>query len=66
MPRTKTETKTKLVCTRLTPTIGRVVFQQASQEGLTPSEWIRSLIIKELRERGSLPKIIFRLLETRE
>jgi len=66
MPRTETEAKTRLVCTRLTPIIGSVVFQQAAQEGLTPSEWIRNLIIKELRERGSLPKMIFRMPEAKE
>jgi len=66
MPRTESETKTRLVCTRLTPTIEGVVSQQASQEGLTTSEWIRNLIIKELRERGSLPKIIFKLPELKE
>lgn len=66
MPRTETEAKTKLVCTRLTPIIGSVVFQQAAQEGLTSSEWIRNIIIKELRERQVLPKIIFRLPESKE
>jgi len=66
MPRTGSETKTRLVCTRLAPTIEGIVSQQASQEGLTTSEWVRNLIIKELRERGALPKIIFKLPETRE
>jgi len=66
MPKTGSETKTRLVCTRLTPTIEGVASQQASQEGLTTSEWVRNLIIKELRERGSLPKIIFKLPKSKK
>jgi hypothetical protein len=54
MPKTGAETKSKLLCTRVTPSIEEVILQQATQEGLTTSEWLRNLIIKELRERNAI------------
>jgi post-segregation antitoxin (ccd killing protein) len=58
MPKTTTDTKIKLLCTRVTAQIEEVILQQASQEGLNVSEWLRNLIIKELRERQALPKVL--------
>lgn len=57
MPKTASDTKTNLLCTRVTASIEEVISQQAAQEGLTVSEWLRNLIIKELRERQALPKV---------
>ena len=50
MPRTSFDAKTALVCTRVTPYIKEILEQQASREGLTSSEWVRNLIIKELKQ----------------
>ena len=60
MPKTGSETKTKLLCTRVTPSIEEIILQQAMQEGLNLSEWLRNLIIKELRERKAI-QTTFRL-----
>ena len=60
MPKTGSETKTKLLCTRVTPSIEEIILQQAMQEGLNMSEWLRNLIIKELRERKAI-QTTFRL-----
>lgn len=65
MPRTESELKDSLLCTRVTPRIKDAVTQQASQEGITPSEWLRNIIVKELRERGALTTT-FRLPKIRE
>ncbi len=55
MPRTKSETKNSIVYLRLTGTIKNLITYQAAQEGVTPSEWLRKLVVKELRERDALP-----------
>ena len=57
MPRTSFEAKTSLVCTRVTPYIKEIIEQQASREGLTSSEWVRNLIIKELKEENLLQMV---------
>lgn len=49
MPKTKTKLKTDLLCTRLTPEIKSIIGHIAAQEGVNSSEWVRKLIIKELR-----------------
>jgi len=54
MPKTKSETKECIVYLRLTSTIKSLITYQAAQEGVTPSEWLRKLVIKELRERDAL------------
>ena len=59
MPKTSFEAKTSLVCTRVTPFIKEIIEQQASREGLTASEWIRNLIIKELKEEKLL-QLVFK------
>jgi len=35
--------------------IREAVVREAQKEGLTTSEWLRNLIIKELKERNALP-----------
>ncbi|MCJ7634267.1 hypothetical protein MUP77_17990 [Candidatus Bathyarchaeota archaeon] len=57
MPKTDSETKAALLTTRVTPQIKDVVEQQASREGLTSSEWLRNLVIKELKRENLLPTI---------
>ncbi len=55
MPKIKSETKDSIIYLRITNTIKSLVTYQATQEGITPSEWLRKIIIKELRERNALP-----------
>ena len=57
MPKTSFGSKTSLICTRVTPYIKEIIEQQASREGLTSSEWIRNLIIKELKEENLLQMV---------
>ena len=57
MPRTKAETKTDLLCTRLTPEIKKIISRTAAQEGITSSEWLRNLIIRERRSVDVLPTV---------
>jgi hypothetical protein len=57
MPRTSFDAKTSLVCTRVTPYIKQILEQQASREGLPASEWVRNLIIKELKEENLLQMV---------
>ncbi len=54
MPKTKTRNKSDLLCTRLTPEIKSLINHVAAQEGVNSSEWVRKLIIKELRELDAL------------
>lgn len=42
---------------RISPRIKRLIEQVAYSEGLAASEWVRILIINELRRRGALRKI---------
>lgn len=65
MPRIKSQVKRSSIYVRLTKNIKDLVVYQASQEGITPSEWVRNLIIKELKERKVLPTI-FRLPEVED
>jgi hypothetical protein len=57
MPKTDSETKAALLTTRVTPQIKNVVEQQASREGLTSSEWLRNLVIRELKREDLLPTV---------
>ena len=58
MPRTKALKKTELVCTRVTPEIKSKIQVVASREGLSPSEWVRNLILAELKATDSLPDLL--------
>jgi hypothetical protein len=53
--RTKGQTKDILLATRVTPRISENVKQMAYREGLNVSEWLRSLIVAELKKTDSLP-----------
>jgi len=55
MPKKNSETKTALLATRVTSLLKGVVSDEARKDGLDVSEWVRSLIISELRRRKSLP-----------
>lgn len=64
MPSIEGDMKAKLLSTRVTPAIREAVIRESQMEGLTTSEWLRSLIVKELKDRGALPKVYrFPLLE---
>jgi len=54
MPRKSSDLKTELVATRVTPSIKRVVSQEAKKMGLDISEWLRLLIISEIRKMGMM------------
>lgn len=57
MPRTKALKKSELLCTRVTPEIKSRIQVAASREGLSPSEWVRNLILGELKATDSLPDL---------
>jgi hypothetical protein len=57
MPKIEGDSKEKLLCTRVTPLIKEAVVRESRVEGLTPSEWLRNLIVKELKERGVLQRV---------
>ena len=56
MPRREGSFKEDFLSTRVTFAIKTSVFQEAQTEGLTPSEWLRNLVVKELKERQALPR----------
>jgi len=58
MPRKTGTPKTVLLATRVTPRIRDVVVQMASREGLNVSEWMRNLIIMELKRAEALPNVL--------
>jgi len=55
VPKIQGELKIELLCTRSTSMIREAVVREAQKEGLTTSEWLRTLILKELKERDALP-----------
>jgi len=54
----KSNRKTTQLSVRVTPRIKEIVVQVANNEGLDVSEWLRSLIVAELRRRNALPAIL--------
>jgi hypothetical protein len=50
--------KTVLLATRVTPKIRDIVVQMAHREGLNVSEWLRNLIISELKRNEALPSVL--------
>lgn len=56
MPRKSGDKKSDVVATRLTPSLKRIVEKEAHSEGVDTSEWIRNLIIQELKRRGVLSR----------
>jgi len=57
LPRIEGDAKEELLCTRVTSAIKEAVLHESQIEGLTPSEWLRNLIVKELKERGVLQRV---------
>ena len=57
MPKIKAESKEELLCTRVTPIIKEAITHESQVEGLTASEWLRNIVIKELKERGALQSV---------
>jgi hypothetical protein len=57
MPKIDGEIKTSLISTKVTSRIREIVTQQASREGITTSEWLRKLIIKELKNENLLSMV---------
>ncbi|RJS76539.1 hypothetical protein CW712_01325 [Candidatus Bathyarchaeota archaeon] len=57
MPKIEGTSKAELLCTRVTPQIKEAVIHESQVEGLTASEWLRNLIVKELKERGALQRV---------
>ena len=52
MGRSKSNAKTILLATRVTPRINELIKQMAYREGLHVSEWIRNVIVNELKKNG--------------
>ncbi len=58
MPQKTGTPKTVLLATRVTPRIRDIVVSMAVREGLNVSEWMRNLIIMELKRSEALPNFI--------
>lgn len=58
MPQKTGTPKNVLLATRVTPRIRDIVVQMAHREGLNVSEWLRNLIISELKRNEALPTLI--------
>ena len=58
MPQTTGTPKNMLLATRVTPRIRAIVVQMAQREGLNVSEWLRSLVIMELKRTEALPSVL--------
>ena len=54
MGRSKSNAKTILLATRVTPKINDLIKQMAYREGLHVSEWMRNIIVNELKKNGLL------------
>jgi hypothetical protein len=64
MPTIEGDKKGELLNTRVTAAIKEAVVRESQFEGLTTSEWLRNIVVKELKERGALPKVYrFPILE---
>ena len=58
MPQKTGTPKTMLLATRVTPRIRDIVVQMAHREGFNVSEWLRNLIISELKRNEALPSVL--------
>jgi hypothetical protein len=58
MPQKSGTPKNVLLATRVTPRIRDIVVQMSHREGLNVSEWLRNLIISELKRNEALPNVI--------
>ena len=57
MPQKTRPPKNMLLATRITPKVRDSVVQLAQREGLNVSEWLRNLIIMELKRADVLPSV---------
>jgi len=48
---------------RVPPRIKDFIFQVANSEGMDASEWLRKVVVEELRKRGILPMMMSSDLE---
>jgi len=58
VPRNASESKTELLTTRVTPHVKSIIVQITQREGLDVSEWLRNLVVIELRKRGEFQKTL--------
>jgi len=58
MPRNNANPKTVLLATRVTPRIKHIIVQLAQREGLAVSEWLRNIVVMELKRNSALPAMI--------
>lgn len=58
MPRNNANPKTVLLATRVTPNIKYLISQLAQREGLAVSEWLRNIVVMELKRNQALPAVI--------
>lgn len=58
MPQKTGTPKNMLLATRVTPKVQDIVVQMAQREGLNVSEWMRNLIIMELKRAEALPSVL--------
>jgi hypothetical protein len=54
MPGVKSQPKDVLLATRVTPHISNIIKMMAEKEGLYVSEWIRLVIVNELKKNNVL------------
>jgi len=57
LPKIDGDVKTSLISTKVTNRIKEIIIQQASREGITTSEWLRKLVIKELKNENLLTMV---------
>ena len=57
MPQKTRPPKNMLLATRITPKVRNSVVQLAQGEGLNISEWLRNIIIMELKRADVLPSV---------
>ena len=57
MPQKTGTPKNVLLATRVTPRVRDIVLQMARRERLNVSEWMRNLIVSELKRNEALPSV---------
>jgi len=58
LPKKRRNIKTVTLNIRISPHIKRLIDQVAFSEGMATSEWVRNLIVNDLRKRGVLHRIL--------
>jgi hypothetical protein len=53
------ETKSVLIATRVTPRIRDYAVQLAAREGLSTSEWLRLIVLSEIKKTNSLTSVLY-------